>query len=93
MLLKELLTMRRLLQSKLAVTDIVLLLGMALAASLLQGPAAVSVASGPTLPPQPWENIQLASGPTLPPQPWENIQLASGPTLPPQPWENIQLAA
>ena len=65
--------MRRFLGHKL---DFVLLVAFALTASLLSGPVPATVASGPTLPPQPWENVQVASGPTLPPQPWENIQVA-----------------
>ena len=72
--------MRRIFKFKFALTDLVLLLAMALASSLLQFPGSTKVSSGPTLPPNPWEDIQVASGPTLPPNPWEDIQVASGPT-------------
>jgi hypothetical protein len=42
-----------------------------------------TVATGPTLPPYPWEGF---TGPTLPPYPWEGF---TGPTLPPYPWEGV----
>jgi hypothetical protein len=73
-----------------SVGEIGLLLALGLTGSVLRAPAASLVASGPTLPPAPWEQVQVASGPTLPPAPWEQVQVASGPTLPPAPWEQVR---
>ena len=57
-------------------------------------------ASGPTIPPGPWDEeeedeggTKVASGPTIPPGPWdeedeeEGTKVASGPTIPPGPWD------
>lgn len=41
------------------------------------------VATGPTLPPIPWDGL---TGPTLPPIPWDGL---TGPTLPPIPWDGL----
>ena len=89
---KERLTMQRFKTHKLALSDIALLLALALMASVLVGPAQAKVASGPTMPPDPWEQV-VASGPTMPPDPWEEIRVASGPTMPPDPWEEIRVAS
>ena len=56
-------------------------------------PQEITIASGPTLPPGPWDEgkeVNVASGPTLPPGPWDEgkeVNVASGPTLPPGPWD------
>ena len=88
---KELLTMRRVLSSKLRFTDIALLLGLVLSASVLHA-SALRVADGPNLPPAPWEGVRVADGPNLPPAPWEGVRVADGPNLPPAPWEGVQVA-
>src|SRR5579872_7366236 len=87
---KELLNMRRVLSGK-RITDIALVLGFVLSASVLHG-SALRVADGPNLPPAPWEGIRVADGPNLPPAPWEGIRVADGPNLPPAPWEGIRVA-
>ncbi len=33
--------------------------------------------------------VRVASGPTMPPPPWEEVRVASGPTMPPPPWEEV----
>ena len=34
--------------------------------------------------------ISLASGPTMPPPPWQDVKVASGPTMPPPPWQDLR---
>lgn len=60
-----------------------------------------TLASGPTIPPGPWDEeepnsgeTKIASGPTIPPGPWDEeepnsgeTKIASGPTIPPGPWD------
>jgi hypothetical protein len=60
-----------------------------------------TLASGPTIPPGPWDeeetgsgDTKIASGPTIPPGPWDeeetgsgDTKIASGPTIPPGPWD------
>ena len=65
--------MRRIFKNKLGIVDVTLLAGLALTASLLSGPT-TNVATGPSLPPEPWEQVQVATGPSLPPEPWEQIR-------------------
>ena len=92
--------MRRFLENEFAFTAVLLMFAVALTSNYIQGapaPAcrhmlvtqdAVSVAHGPTIPPDPWAgNLALAHGPTIPPDPWAgNLALAHGPTIPPDPW-------
>lgn len=97
--------MRRFFASKLAFAAVFILFGTAFTWNLVHGTALVPVgerliqpdpaclASGPTVPPAPWETFQIASGPTVPPAPWETFQIASGPTVPPAPWETFQIAS
>jgi len=99
--------MSRLLENKLMFAAVLALFALACAANALQGAGVpvhshkllaepVNVASGPTLPPDPWDgNVTIASGPTLPPDPWDgNVTIASGPTLPPDPWDgNVTIAS
>jgi hypothetical protein len=99
--------MDKILENKLVVLAAVALFVVALGANSLMGgsmPAfasclrfadnAVTVAHGPTLPPEPWLQ-KPAHGPTLPPEPWDGAPAldahartpAHGPTLPPEPWK------
>ena len=93
--------MRKFFENKIAFGATVLAFAMAIGFSAANGavvlgsshcllaPEEIDVASGPTIPPDPWEGrTELASGPTIPPDPWEGrTELASGPTIPPDPWE------
>jgi hypothetical protein len=83
---KELLNMKRILNLRLGFVDLVLLMAFVLSASVLR-------ADGPSLPPAPWEQLQVADGPSLPPAPWEQLRVPDGPSLPPAPWEQLQVAA
>ena len=74
---KEFLNMRPFSKRKLTFGDLALLLALVLTASLLQGPVSTVIASGPTLPPAPWEDVRVASGPTLPPAPWEDARVTA----------------
>jgi hypothetical protein len=31
--------------------------------------------------------VKLATGPFLPPNPWDGVKFATGPFLPPNPWD------
>jgi hypothetical protein len=66
-------------------------------AALFAPAVAPIIASGPTMPPGPWDGkpVAVASGPTMPPGPWDGkpIAVASGPTMPPGPWDGKPLAA
>ncbi len=97
--------MDKILDNKLVVVIAVALFVVALGANSLMGgsmPAfvscltfsdsAVTIAHGPTLPPEPWvaaKAIKPAHGPTLPPEPWvaKVSKPSHGPTLPPEPWK------
>jgi len=50
---------------------------------------ALTVAHGPTMPPDPWDgNLAMKHGPTMPPDPWDgNLAVKHGPTMPPDPWD------
>jgi hypothetical protein len=99
--------MSRLLENKLMFAAVLALFALACALNAIQGAGVpvpshkllteqVTVADGPTLPPDPWDgNVMLADGPTLPPDPWDgNVMLADGPTLPPDPWDgNLSVTA
>jgi hypothetical protein len=76
--------MRRFFENRLAFGATVLAFGMAAGFNASNGidlfgsshcmfaPEGFLVASGPTIPPDPWEGrSELASGPTIPPDPWE----------------------
>jgi hypothetical protein len=66
-------------------------------------PIEKKLASGPTIPPGPWDGVdsnspgtKIASGPTIPPGPWDDddsgsgsTKVASGPTIPPGPWDGV----
>jgi hypothetical protein len=90
--------MQRFFENKLAFAAVVVLFALAFGWNLSHAtPAAarpdlIMEAVGPSLPPPPWEEIQVAVGPSLPPPPWEEIQVAVGPSLPPPPWEEIRVA-
>jgi len=49
----------------------------------------ITVAHGPTMPPDPWDaNLAVKHGPTMPPDPWDaNLTVKHGPTMPPDPWD------
>ena len=83
--------MRRILNGKLGLTDLILLSAFALSASVLHAAPVVRVADGPMLPPAPWEDLRIADGPMLPPAPWEDLRVADGPMLPPAPWEDLRI--
>jgi hypothetical protein len=52
----------------------------------------VNVAHGPTMPPDPWDGVNVAHGPTMPPDPWDGVKIAHGPTMPPDPWDGVKVA-
>ena len=89
--------MRKLFKTRFAMVAILSLFTFALASAGTLVPGTHrAVASGPWLPPDPWEgNLTLTSGPWLPPDPWEgDLTLTSGPWLPPDPWEgNLALTS
>jgi len=97
--------MYRFFENKVAFAAILLSFSVAFAWNLTQGTkpcaaheffqaAALKVAHGPILPPDPWaggsERVTVAHGPMLPPDPWaggsERVTVAHGPMLPPDPW-------
>src|ERR1700759_1278490 len=97
--------MRKFFENKFAFAATVLAFATAMALNAAYGmestldsrwnaPKTVLLASGPTMPPDPWQDGSLAmSGPTMPPDPWQDALLAmSGPTMPPDPWQDGGLA-
>jgi hypothetical protein len=94
--------MLRFFEKKTALLTICSLFTVALAWNTVQGASAaipdhrltngITVAHGPTFPPDPWEGVRVAHGPTFPPDPWEGVRVAHGPTFPPDPWEGVLLA-
>ena len=99
--------MIRLLENKLLFALVLALFALACASNALQGASVpvhshkllaepVSVANGPSLPPDPWDgNVTIANGPSLPPDPGDgNVMIANGPSLPPDPWDgNLSVTA
>ena len=69
--------------------------GTSVAPTSLSVPVDDTLASGPTLPPddydEPDDSTKMASGPTLPPddydEPDDSTKMASGPTLPPDDYD------
>ncbi len=80
--------MRRILENKFAFGFTLFVFALALGCNAMLGVGIVLPAHDSFLT-IPMDSIDLASGPTLPPDPWlpsSGALMASGPTLPPDPW-------
>ena len=49
----------------------------------------VIIGHGPSLPPDPEEEVIIGHGPSLPPDPEEEVIIGHGPSLPPDPEEEV----
>ena len=76
--------MSRFVENKFMFAAVLLLFALACASNLIEG-AGVPVPSHSPLASDP---VTVAHGPSMPPDPWESGQLAHGPSMPPDPWES-----
>jgi hypothetical protein len=58
----------------------------------LLAPNVILQAHGPSVPPDPWDGLQVAHGPSVPPDPWDGVRIAHGPSVPPDPWDGVRIA-